>query len=348
MPTTDTALLAQIQALRSKPPKPDQKYDKMGQILREVDEGTGQGLRSLTRLVTHPLESLDEMVESTKQFVREPRQTVKAIKQSLSTPEGQHNFIGQMLVPDPSRLIKALRGTKALPKADIVVPETLALPSERVALEKTKRWGMPDYETGWFEGPDKLYRKEIGPVQFDLSKIPEPGEWFRDDFFDHPDLLERLQSKGMFQEVPGFQMDELGKDSLLGRKFGAMFGGEDNEIIIGERFRTMPEKLQKELLSHELQHAVQLAGYLKPGFRGSSPGHGVSMRRYLQNPGEIEARAAAARDYLLDPRYREIVPFDWNTRKMAERLRHGMNKPEPEGPREFLEDMEQWLQLTEK
>lgn len=337
MPLLDTMQQAQIAALRSRPSRPmtkalQEKAEGVSRTLSQLEQGIYDVPRGYREMATHPLESLTGMAES----VRHPIQTAKLFKSALQNEESRNRMIGSMLVPDPLKLIKGLRARKALNPtvSNIVVPETLALPEERTAIELAKR-GAPDYETGWFKGPDGLLRKELQPVEWDLKSL----EW------GHPDLEKRLTEHGAHMSPPivqsGMRTDQVVKGVV------AAYDPHENTISLGHTVEKLAPEHQKELLTHELQHAIQTSGLLGPGFTGSSPGRGVTMRKYLLNPGEIEARAAGARDYLLDPRYRELVPFDWNTKKMAERLRWGGTTPKMEGPAEFLQDMEDWLMIAE-
>jgi hypothetical protein len=342
MPTPDTAMLAMANALRAPEPKRSRKEKEMRRLYHEVNQGTADTLRGYTR----PSELLRETASSLKQLATHPIDSGKAIIQALRDPKARNAMIGSMVVPDPLQFAKILKGAKGLPtvKSDIVVPETLALPEEWLELELAKR-GAPDHETGWFKGHDNLLRKELEPIKFDLSKIPARGELFDDEFWSHPTLRRRLAEKGHFgNEMPWVRMYDV--DDL---DFVAQYAPDNNQIDIGKmaKFRERPFKENAELLTHEFQHAIQAAGNVGTTGMGASPGGRTSFRRYLLNPGEVEARAAGARDYLLDPRYRDIVPFDWNTKKMVERLKWGGTTPKMEGPKEFLEDMEQWLSLTE-
>jgi hypothetical protein len=351
MPTPDTFLRAQADALRMRhKPRLDPRKAK---LFQQLDEGAGETLRAYTR----PSELLRETVLSAKQLATQPVQSAKALVAALRDPESRNKMIGSMVVPDPLKLAKVLRAGK-LPsgvKADIVVPETLALPEEAIELALAKR-GAPDHETGWFQGPDGLFRKELQPARWSADEKQNLS-------YEHPDLDRRFELGG-HGEPPQVKVDW---DRNMGPKTPAMYRPRENDINIDPNRAPVPRtggemfvgtngvpisvdlhnKLGYEMLTHELQHAIQSAAMLKDPHLGDAFKRGTSFRRYLQNPGEIEARAAGARDHLLDPRYRELVPFNWNTKKMAERLRHGMNTPKMEGPKEYLQDMEQWLQLAE-
>ena len=299
MPTPDTALLAQMQALRAKKPKPDQRMDKMGEILRTLDEGSAESLQSLGRWATHPLDSLDETVQSTLQFVKEPKATISALREHLRSPENRTRMAGSMLVPDPSKLIKILR-TGKLPSAarsHIIVPETLATKSEKIDLEAAKR-GAPTKETGWFKGPAEMYWKERKPVHWELED--EAGIWF-----DDPDMAARLL-RGKHGKVPEVEKRFLGLDT--GGQYDPIPG--DPRIAVNSLHWNRETPFRQQLiLNHELQHGVADAGDVPHPFVGAS--YQGDMRDYFSNPGEVIARVASMRDNM-SPAFRENVPFMTN------------------------------------
>lgn len=337
MPTPDTFLLAKADALRRLPTQVSQDLQAA-----EVEYGQrmGRGVVDTLRSYLHPIQYLKDSYEGAKQFIKHPVDSTKAIASALKQPEVQ----GSMIVPDPLKLIKALKGTKALhgPTSNIIVPEALALPEELDDLYAAKKFGIPESEVGWFKGPKGIYFKEEVPITLkagEEAKIrltPEGRDWGSDRQpdelieWDHPNLDRRAREQGLTFDA----MPEVYASNIPDELMGVYYPGIHKVFVNRYKMDKSGVRKLNEVVTHELGHGIQEIAGLPPALRGTSPGQGVSTFRYLTQPGEASAQVAALRD-LAPAAYRRMISYmdDYNAYiARIQRLKDSGQRPRMPGP----------------
>lgn len=211
-------------------------------------------------------------------------------------------------------------------------------------------------DTGWYQGADGKWRFEIDDSKLEVStsgkftRNPQKRRYIElfDKVFLGTDATE--QEVNEFYELN----EQFGKEKFTPAKLGDLIKHPDlfkaypeledvnvafvntnsksdgsydpilNGIVLERRNNLAPEKL-KDVLVHEIQHAIQ---NIEDFARGSSPGYWqaeIDIGRedgsrsayelYKNTAGEIEAREAAGRRKLSGDERREKMPFvkDENT-----------------------------------
>jgi hypothetical protein len=259
--------------------------------------GITNALEGNYQLLSSPIQSVKALVEA----LRNPKQTASAVAEGLRgagrSPEAFTEFAAEMLTPGPG-----LRGKKAPPKQDIVIPETIWTDADRL-------------RESW-RGPDGLQRVEADPIIWYLD-APENSY--------HPTLRENL-ARG-----------HKGNPSILYRdlpdeQYGVYYPSI-NRIAVNT---SLDDYSKRNTLTHEMQHAIQENAGLSEQFKGANLSEASSWGKYAANPGEIEARIAALRDAATPSRRREI-PFVQDYQTALLRAVQKGDRWEPESLSEFYD-----------
>jgi len=209
-------------------------------------------------------------------------------------------------------IVKALRKS---PKAELIAGRGSATANlDRLEEAKSQlgdiKWGIrptnPSLEagdvyrqTGWYKGPEGVWKHEIPDVGFGLNPYKvEGGRFFgkAGDALDHDELFKA------YPYLKDLKLDVRHGPGIESR--ASFFAGTDrkNPGLVHAATSTYDD-LRKGI-AHELQHAIQQH---EPGFsRGSTPRiesslmvndalKGDPVQRYMRRMGEAEARVVETR-----------------------------------------------------
>lgn len=127
-------------------------------------------------------------------------------------------------------------------------------------------------ETGFFQGPDGIYRTNLSDQNLELTGELDDGETLPlDQVIEHPELFEAMAG----HELPTVQADS----SYDGR--GAFYP-ETNHIIL-------QDENDLEALAHEDQHWIETELDYPEGSIGSNPELAGGDWNYMNDFGELEA-----------------------------------------------------------
>ncbi|MCR4308367.1 MAG: hypothetical protein NUV80_07500 [Candidatus Berkelbacteria bacterium] len=145
-------------------------------------------------------------------------------------------------------------------------------------------------ETGWFQGLDGKWRFELDDSK---SQLRGQASGSLADMYSH--------GGGLLENYPRLMDTKINYQPRTSGNVNGSFYQDGSQIDL----RPKQEEDPLQILTHELQHAINKQQGWSTGMNASQPG-------YKDNEGEREARAAASRLYLTPDERKKRFPLkDW-------------------------------------